>query len=388
MKNCLENVLAIILACFTIIAFHACKGGNDEIDYSKVSTQPNGNNGGTNNSGSNAGNNTGNNTGIDDSGNNNDNNNSGTSTPTYNVTTGDFIAGITEATLRGSVSGVSQNVDVGIIYGRSSDLNEYNGIIEEENSSGSFEVRIAGLEEQETYYYRAYAYINNMLYYGEVKSFTTAALTYMIGGKTYKMVKVEGGPRGTFFMMQTEIIPNDDFIIGSTNYGPIDINKNGCLVKTEVRTFLAKVYKSTGILFRMPTKEEWMFAAKGGNKSNGYLYSGSDDINEVAWYSGNSLGFPHEPALKKPNELGLYDMSGNYSELTNNYQFDNLRTRDDGLPHVDDPFYGGNFMDVASDCTITSFVEGTAEGKIPGTNTNEALAVLCDKVTVRLVYQR
>ena len=68
-------------------------------------------------------------------------------------------------------------------------------------------------------------------------------------------------------------------------------------------------HSATG--FHLPTEEEWEYAAQGGDN---YRYSGSNNVDEVAWYSGNSEGKTHPVALKKPNGYGLYDMSGNVSE--------------------------------------------------------------------------
>lgn len=69
----------------------------------------------------------------------------------------------------------------------------------------------------------------------------------------------------------------------------------------------------TGKQFRLPTKAEWEFAAR-GVKSKGYENSGSNDIDAVAWYESNSNSKTHEVGTKAPNELGLYDMSGNVRE--------------------------------------------------------------------------
>ena len=83
----------------------------------------------------------------------------------------------------------------------------------------------------------------------------------------------------------------------------------------EIRQFLSKLNNITGMIFRLPTEEQWEFAAIGGNKSQSFKYSGSNSLNSVGWYSENSGGAIHEVGQKAPNELGIYDMSGNVLEI-------------------------------------------------------------------------
>ncbi|MBR3831024.1 MAG: formylglycine-generating enzyme family protein [Muribaculaceae bacterium] len=89
-----------------------------------------------------------------------------------------------------------------------------------------------------------------------------------------------------------------------------------------VNIFIPRLNKITGKKFRLPTEAEWEYAARGGNKSKGYKYSGSNTIGEVAWYLNNAYEVgssspdygTHQVGTKAPNELGLYDMSGNVYE--------------------------------------------------------------------------
>ena len=82
----------------------------------------------------------------------------------------------------------------------------------------------------------------------------------------------------------------------------------------DCQTFLRKLNAMTGKNFRLPTEAEWEFAARGGNRSRGYQYSGSNVLSDVAWYADNSGSKTHNVGTKAPNELGIYDMSGNVWE--------------------------------------------------------------------------
>lgn len=82
----------------------------------------------------------------------------------------------------------------------------------------------------------------------------------------------------------------------------------------DCKTFISKLNSITGKNYRFPTEAEWEFAARGGTKSKGYKYSGSNTLGNVAWYDDNSGSTTHEVGTKSPNELGLYDMSGNVWE--------------------------------------------------------------------------
>lgn len=109
-------------------------------------------------------------------------------------------------------------------------------------------------------------------------------------------------------------------------------NCDNCPVESvswnDVQEFLIKLKAKTGNSFCLPSEAQWEYAARGGNKSKGYIYSGSNNIDEVGWYLDNSDKKTHPVALKQPNELFMYDMSGNMWEWCQDKWHDNY----DGAP--------------------------------------------------------
>jgi len=160
---------------------------------------------------------------------------------------------------------------------------------------------------------------------------------YSVGGVTFKMIKVEAG---TFRMGSTDgdsdeqpvhsVTLSSDYYIGETEvtqelWAAVMGTNPSCFTSdsrlpvervswNDCQTFITKLNALTGANFRLPTEAEWEFAARGGNKSQGYTYSGSNTIDNVAWYTTNSGSKTHVVKTKSPNELGIYDMSGNVYE--------------------------------------------------------------------------
>lgn len=165
------------------------------------------------------------------------------------------------------------------------------------------------------------------------KTQTNDNQVFNIKGVSFKMIRVE---HGRFKMgelvygspIHTVILTND-YYIGETlvtqalwevvmGSNPSHFRGDDLPVESvswnDCQEFIQKLNAKTGKKFRLPTEAEWEFAARGGNKSKGYEYSGSENIDEVAWYGENSENKTHPVKTKNPNELGIYDMCGNVHE--------------------------------------------------------------------------
>jgi formylglycine-generating enzyme required for sulfatase activity len=122
----------------------------------------------------------------------------------------------------------------------------------------------------------------------------------------------------------------------------------------EANQYIRKLSERTGKNYRLPTEAEWEYAARGGGNSGGYKYSGSDDIDKAAWYSGNSGSRVREVCKKPANELGLCDMSGNVREWVN-----------DEIGGGDRVFRGGSWATEARMCRVSA-----RDGAAPGNRNN------------------
>lgn len=164
-----------------------------------------------------------------------------------------------------------------------------------------------------------------------IDSTQTGDLCIFINGVSFVMKKVEGGTFqmgddennfsttvNSFYIGETEVTQAQwKAVMGEYFMPPDTINERHpvqYLNWYKCQDFIHKLNDLTGQKFRLPSEAEWEFAARGGNSSKGFKYSGSNNIDSVAWTLGNGGKQFHEVKAKLPNELGLYDMSGNVCE--------------------------------------------------------------------------
>ena len=178
----------------------------------------------------------------------------------------------------------------------------------------------------------------------EPKPRTPQGRVFEVKGVKFTMIYVEGGifqmgnhsgeadenpvhevKLSSFLIGQTEVTQELwEAVMGSN---PSNWKRPKLPVETvswdDCQTFIRKLNKLTSLRFRLPREAEWEYAARGGNQSEEYAYSGSNDIRDVAWYENGIFYETHAVAMKSPNELGLYDMSGNVWEWCSDwYDYD------------------------------------------------------------------
>ncbi len=153
--------------------------------------------------------------------------------------------------------------------------------------------------------------------------------------------------------------------LGGQEVFEVDFYEFERIVQSAVDTYIRRLNSLTGKSYRLPTEAEWEYVARGGQRSRGTIYSGSTDIGSVGWYNGNSGGITHPVGQKIPNELGIYDISGNvwewcadwYSNYASSFKY-NPCGPTSGLYRV---LRGGSWFDDPLNCRVSERYRGISD---------------------------
>lgn len=207
--------------------------------------------------------------------------------------------------------------------------------------------------------------------------------TYVVNGVSFTMVMIDGV---TFTMEAVTNSQQDDksvvlsnYAIGETevtqelwqavmqhnpaNYRGSAHNPVEYVSWNECQKFVTMLNRLTGANFRLPTEAEWEYAARGGQESKGYRYSGSNTVGNVAWYISNSSVTTHPVKSKSPNELGLYDMSGNVSEWCDDRYYGDSSQSEEAAMEERFIFRGGSWSDNDAACRVSMRAKAVARQK-------------------------
>ena len=260
----------------------------------------------------------------------------------FEITNEEWTISGTTATLTADYSWSGEIVSIAMEVSEDGEFANANSF-EATVSGNSLTVTATGLKTQTTYYYRIKTDTGGVTFESDTRTFVTKKtdLSLTVKGVSFDMVYVEGGSfdMGATYEQVDDAWDNEkpvhrvtlsgyyigmyevtqelwEAVMGSnpsyhagSQYPVESVSWNDC------KEFISRLNSLTGRRFRLPTEAEWEYAARGGNKSRHYKYSGSDNIDDVAWYWDNSGYYgTHAVGTKSPNELGIYDMSGNVWE--------------------------------------------------------------------------